>query len=594
MTEKRVALIIASYQYEDEGLRQLVAPAQDAEALARVLAEPTIGGFEVRTCLNESSHKVRQEIEAFLVDRKRGDLLLLYFSGHGIKDRAGQLYFATIDTQRNLLRSSTVAASFVNEVMRDSRSRRQVLLLDCCYSGAFARGMVAKAGDEIGTREYFKEGRGRVVLTASDAMQYAFEGDEVKGKGVQSVFTHALVRGLQTGEADLDMNGEVSFEELYEYAYDQVTGKVPQQRPRKWAFDVEGEIIIAQNPKPIVTPIESPKLTQPIELPIVPPPTPDFMDKHYKTVVKALARGRVIPFSGDGANLCGRPRGMEWQPGQFDCLPTSSELAAYLAKKFDYPYPSRDQTQDLVKVSQYVTDMYGIAPVHEELHYLLDGDYPPTPLHHFFASLPAVLREKAYQADPLLVVTTNYDDALECAFQAAGEAFDMVTYVGAGEHRGRFLHRTSEGETYLIEKPNEYRGLFGGHRPVILKIKGGVDRTAARWESFVIGEDRYAAHYRDREFYSLLPIALAARLRRSHFLFLGSLRDQDVRYIVRSIMGGTHGLSWRSWLIDLNPLEHEQRFWIDRGVDVLNMRLDDYVAGLSAQMQALPAAGGAS
>jgi hypothetical protein len=197
--------------------------------------------------LNEPADTVRRAIEAFFADRKRDSLLLLYFSGHGIKDQDGQLYFALADTQRKLLRATAIQARFVNEVMRYSRSRQQVLLLDCCYSGAFPRGMIAKADRTVGTWDYF-EGRGRIVLTASDAVQYAFEGDKVKGQGVHSVFTHALVQGLETGEADRNRDGVVSLDEVYDYVYDRVTAETPQQTPGKWAFGVQGEIILARNP----------------------------------------------------------------------------------------------------------------------------------------------------------------------------------------------------------------------------------------------------------------------------------------------------------------------------------------------------------
>lgn len=252
MDEKRFALIISSYQYEDPDLKQLVAPAQDAEALAHVLSDPNIGDFDVKTILNEPSHKVSREIEAFFIDRKRGDLLLLYFSGHGIKDEEGHLYFATTDTNRRLLRTTSIPASLINEMIRRSRSRKQVLLLDCCYSGAFARGMVVKANKAIGIGEYFKEGRGQVVLTASDAMQYSFEGEDIKGEGMRSVFTNILVKGLETGKADLDNDGYISIDDMYEYVYDRVTKKMPQQEPRKWAFDVKGSIVIARNPRRFV------------------------------------------------------------------------------------------------------------------------------------------------------------------------------------------------------------------------------------------------------------------------------------------------------------------------------------------------------
>jgi tRNA nucleotidyltransferase/poly(A) polymerase/predicted transcriptional regulator len=251
MTERRLALIIANHQYKDTNLRHLVAPAHDAEALARVLQDPAIGGFEVQTLLNEPSYIVNRQIEVFFADGGRDDLLLLYFSCHGIKDEYGQLYFAAVDTSLRLLRSTGISANFVNDLMRRSRSHLQVLLLDCCYGGAFAKGMVVKADQSVGTREYF-QGSGRVVLTASDAMQYAFEGDAVKGEGMRSFFTTALVNGLETGEADVDGDGFITIDELYDYVHDCVIEEMPGQSPEMWAFDVRGKIIIAQNPRPAV------------------------------------------------------------------------------------------------------------------------------------------------------------------------------------------------------------------------------------------------------------------------------------------------------------------------------------------------------
>jgi uncharacterized caspase-like protein len=83
---RRSALILASYDYEDPGLRMLRAPARDAEALARVLQDPEIGNFEVRTVLNQPAHVVRLAVEELFADRKPDELLVLHFSGHGVKD----------------------------------------------------------------------------------------------------------------------------------------------------------------------------------------------------------------------------------------------------------------------------------------------------------------------------------------------------------------------------------------------------------------------------------------------------------------------------------------------------------------------------
>lgn len=256
MDERRFALIIATDQYEDKGLRQLTSPARDAEALAQTLADAAIGNFKVQTLLNEPSHAVRKEIEGFFADKERDDLLLLYFSCHGIKDEDGHLYYCSVNTSGKLILSTAIESGFVNKIMQRSRSRKQVLLLDCCYSGAFARWDLAKAADKaLGTKEHF-DGKGRVVITASDAMQFALEGE---GKTEPSVFTSSLVHGLKTGEADRDGDGFISLDELYDYVHDRVIDTAPAQRPEKWDLGVQGKIFIARNPKPIVRPVALPQ-----------------------------------------------------------------------------------------------------------------------------------------------------------------------------------------------------------------------------------------------------------------------------------------------------------------------------------------------
>ncbi len=247
MADGRFALVVATSHYSDATLTQLQAPASDAESLALVLGEPTIGDFQVASLVDQPAVAAMQEIEAFFDGRSRDDLLLLYFSGHGILDQGARLYFATPDTRVDRPRSTAIPAAFVNDLMSECRSRRQVLVLDCCNSGSFARGI--KAGGKIGTRERF-EGRGRVVITASDALQYAFEAGEIEGEGVRSVFTKELVEGLKTGAADLDGDGYVTLDELYDYVYGHVVDASPRQRPGKWAFGVEGRIFIARTTAP--------------------------------------------------------------------------------------------------------------------------------------------------------------------------------------------------------------------------------------------------------------------------------------------------------------------------------------------------------
>jgi Caspase domain len=146
VTGQRKALIVASDDYTEPGLKRLRAPASDARALAAVLQDPGIGGFDVRTLLNEPAHEVNLALEEFFADRQPSDLLLVHFSCHGVKDEDGELYFATANTLLRRLRATAVAAEFVNRLMNRSRSQRVVLLLDCCYAGAFEHGMTPRRG----------------------------------------------------------------------------------------------------------------------------------------------------------------------------------------------------------------------------------------------------------------------------------------------------------------------------------------------------------------------------------------------------------------------------------------------------------------
>jgi molecular chaperone DnaJ len=141
MSGTRVALLVGCSHYDDRRFSRLEAPCQDVAAVRRVLANPEIGDFSVeQPLLNKPSTEVKGRIEKFFANRKPDDLLLLYFSCHGDLDAEGLLYFVAKDTDKELPDSTGIPARWVKEQMDRSRSQRIVLLLDCCYSGAFTKG----------------------------------------------------------------------------------------------------------------------------------------------------------------------------------------------------------------------------------------------------------------------------------------------------------------------------------------------------------------------------------------------------------------------------------------------------------------------
>jgi len=254
---RRRALLIGTERYEDTAFASLRAPQVDLDGLREVLSAPEICGFDsVDVLLDGSFGDVQLAVTRFFSEAGRDDLLLLYFSGHGVVDAYGRLYLCLHNSLKALLSGTALRASAVCEEMDTCRSQRQVVILDCCHAGAFIRGSKnGGLGESAGTMVAFEgNGRGRIVLAASDATQFAFEGDRIIGHARASLFTHFLVEGLRTGQADTDGSGTITVDELFEYAYAKVVQAEPGQTPEKWTYKQRGDVVLAQNPNPKALP----------------------------------------------------------------------------------------------------------------------------------------------------------------------------------------------------------------------------------------------------------------------------------------------------------------------------------------------------
>lgn len=324
----------------------------------------------------------------------------------------------------------------------------------------------------------------------------------------------------------------------------------------------------------------------------------DPLELHYATVIKAILEGRVVPLLGAGVNLCDRPPGASFELGRF--LPSGGELAATLAREAQYLAEGGDvecphchkqhrvqYPLDLLKVSQHMALMQGEGPLYEELRHVFDANYQPSSLHSFLAELPQATKAAGHEPRYQLIITTNYDDVLEKAFEQAGEPYDLVTYIADGHERGKFRHWSPDGHNELVETANTYDKVSTDKRTVILKIHGAVDRAMADRDSYVITEDHYIDFLAHSDIASLIPVMLNLKLRKSHFLFLGySLRDWNLRVILHRIWG-EQKLPYRSWAVLLKPDLLDVEFWQKRKVQILNLRLEDYVKGLRAQLPAV-------
>lgn len=311
-------------------------------------------------------------------------------------------------------------------------------------------------------------------------------------------------------------------------------------------------------------------------------------DGHYALVLKALFDGRLALFLGAGVNRCGRPPGVSWQPEQHQYLPDGAELSRHLQTSFGGPAGA---TPDLARVSEYVFLMAGDSPLYLELHKIFDGDYPPTEPHRFIASLPSRLRRKGCRQPHQLIVTTNYDDLMERALRQAGEEFDVVSYRSEGEEKACFVHTPADGVPRRMDDPANYLELPLKHRTILVKIHGAVDRGNTGEDSFVITEDHYIDYLTHADLSGLVPAELVRRLKESHILFLGyALRDWNLRVILRRLWREQKRRS-QSWAILLDPDALDDKFWEAQRVDLIDARLEGYLAGLSSRLDAYSPAG---
>ena len=242
-----VALLIGVSEYEAKEMKPLRSPSEDVKALERVLKHPEMGGFSetgITMLVNPNPQQMRVEINAlFSSNRDKGDFLVFYFSGHGLVDDAGYLYLTSTKTDKKLLQATAMPAYDIHKLMKNCRSKHQVVILDCCFSGAFEPDMGIK-GEEVNIKDQLSGSAGWAVLTSCNRMEYSSED---KKSGL-SVYTKYLVEGIESGVADRDGDGKITVDELYSYVSEKVKKEFPNRNPKLYTKETGYRISLSKAP----------------------------------------------------------------------------------------------------------------------------------------------------------------------------------------------------------------------------------------------------------------------------------------------------------------------------------------------------------
>jgi hypothetical protein len=310
----------------------------------------------------------------------------------------------------------------------------------------------------------------------------------------------------------------------------------------------------------------------------VPPPD----DGHFEGVLRQMVdEGNMVVFLGS------RLAAGEVSPLQG---PGSKELAAQLARRFDVEPAGRD----LPRVAQYVYVTQGSPDLYRALRKLVSDECEPGPVHQFLARFPRTLAQLNLEKQYQLIVSTDFDTALEQAFDAEDEPYDLAVYMASGRDKGKFVHFTADGgPPRAIAEPNAYTKLpIGGdyqlQRTLIVKIHGAVDGASGeyRWkDNYVITEDHYIDYLSRSPIESLVPVQVLDKLQDSHCLFLGyTVHDWNLRVFLKRIWDNRIGA--RSWAIESNADAFDKDLWAQSNVELYQDELPHYIEHLQQRLVA--------
>ncbi len=235
---KKIALLIGVS--DDELGTQQSTAVKNAEAMQQVLTDPERGDFaatDVMVLRNPDRPTMAESIQSLYAHCQPEDWVLLYFSGPAIVE-GGEVYFTsgTLKGQGVLAADRALAARSVQSWMAQSRSQRQVVILDTYW----------RAGEQAG-RVNLSQGlaaTSTAILTASTSSQAT-----LVSAGGESVYTHYLIEGLRTGAADGDGDGVIGVEELHTYASRKLKQAAPALTPALYLPLGSQEIWLAKSPQ---------------------------------------------------------------------------------------------------------------------------------------------------------------------------------------------------------------------------------------------------------------------------------------------------------------------------------------------------------
>lgn len=197
--------------------------------------------------------RVRSTLGTHLKNKAgKDDMVIIFFAGHGATEKdvmspdgdGLEKYLLPCDADPNDLYATAMPMGEISKIFSRIQAERLVFIADSCYSGASGGRTIEVSGIRATISEAFLDriagGKGRVIMTASGANEVSAEYDQLQ----QGVFTYYLVDGLK-GKADLDRDGAVTVDEVYQYVSEAVPRATNQEQHPVKKGTAEGQLILS-------------------------------------------------------------------------------------------------------------------------------------------------------------------------------------------------------------------------------------------------------------------------------------------------------------------------------------------------------------
>ncbi|MGY0500879.1 caspase, EACC1-associated type [Nocardia sp. FBN12] len=218
------AILIGTASYTHPDLTAIPAALNNLTDLRQILTSAG-GAFAPEHCVVVPDPRSGTEVGEALAEAagEATDVLLVYYTGHGVLDSRGRLHLTVTGTNPARPSWSSVPFQMLREEILESRATARVLILDCCYSGRAFEAMSDTTTVIAG--ETSIHGTYTITSSAANEASFAPRGDR------NTAFTAALLAAAKAADLTLDDLYRRTEQHLIDHGH---------PRPRRRSIDAAG------------------------------------------------------------------------------------------------------------------------------------------------------------------------------------------------------------------------------------------------------------------------------------------------------------------------------------------------------------------